>query len=79
MLWKQDKLAYRQLTAPVTIGDYVLVGDFEGYVHIISNLDGELIGRERVNKNGFHVQPQSQDDTVYIYGNGGHLVALKVN
>ena len=79
MLWKQDKLAYRKLTAPVSIGEYVLVGDFEGYVHIISQQDGELIGREKIDGDGFHVQPQVDGNTVYIYGNGGKLAALQIN
>ena len=79
MLWKQDKLAYRKLTAPVSIGEYVLVGDFEGYVHIISQQDGELIGREKIDGDGFHVQPQVDGNTVYIYGNGGNLAALQIN
>ena len=79
MLWKQDKLAYRKLTAPVTIGDYVLVGDFEGYVHILSQLDGSLVGREKINSDGFHVQPQVEGETVYIFGNGGSLAALRLN
>jgi outer membrane protein assembly factor BamB len=79
MLWKQDKLAYRQLTAPISIGDYILVGDFEGYVHVLSRLDGELVGREKVDSDGFHVQPQALGDTVYIYGKGGTIAALRFN
>ncbi len=79
MLWKQDKLAYRKLTAPVAIGDYILVGDFEGYVHLISQDDGALVGRKKIDDDGFHVQPQVEDDTVYIYGNSGKLAALQIN
>ncbi len=78
MLWKQDKLAYRKLTAPVSIGEYILVGDFEGYVHIISRIDGEIVGREKIDGDGFHVQPQVYDETIYIYGNGGTLAALRI-
>ncbi|MCN4143933.1 MAG: outer membrane protein assembly factor BamB [Thiohalomonas sp.] len=79
MLWKQDKLAYRQLTAPIAVGEYILVGDFEGYVHIISQTDGELVGREKIDGDGYHVQPQVDGNTVYIYGNGGKLAALQIN
>jgi len=79
MLWKQDKLAYRKLTAPVTLGDYVLVGDFEGYIHILAQSDGSLVGREKINSDGFHVQPQVEGETVYIFGNGGTLAALRLN
>ena len=44
-LWKQEKLAYRQLTRPTIIGDYIAVGDFEGYVHLLSRYDGHFIAR----------------------------------
>ncbi|NIR61597.1 MAG: outer membrane protein assembly factor BamB, partial [Gammaproteobacteria bacterium] len=32
-LWKQDKLPRRRVTAPVSFGEYVVVGDLDGYVH----------------------------------------------
>ena len=44
-LWKQEKLAYRRLTRPTIIGDYLAVGDFEGYVHLLSRYDGHFIAR----------------------------------
>lgn len=79
-LWKQDKLAYRKLTAPAVVGEYVIVGDYEGYVHILSQMDGGLVGREKIDSDGFHVQPLVDDSgTLYIYGNGGKLSALRVN
>ncbi len=77
-LWKQDKLAYRKLTAPVSVGDYLLVGDYEGYVHVLSQLDGSIVGRDRVDSDGFFVQPKISADVIYIYGNGGQLSALRV-
>ena len=77
-LWKQDKLAYRKLTAPVSVGEYLLVGDYDGYIHILSQLDGSIVGRDRVDSDGFFVQPQISADVIYIYGNGGQLSALRV-
>lgn len=44
-IWKQDKLAYRNLTRPTIIGEYLAVGDFEGYVHLLSKHDGRFIAR----------------------------------
>jgi len=44
-IWKQEKLAYRKLTRPTIIGDYLAVGDFEGYVHLLSRYDGHFIAR----------------------------------
>ena len=78
-LWKQDKLSHRKLTAPLSLGDYVIVGDYEGYIHIVSAEDGSLVGREKIDSDGFFVQPQVSDGVVYIYGNGGKLTALELS
>lgn len=43
--WRQDKLANRQLTAPLSLGKYVVVADVEGYVHLISSEDGSFAAR----------------------------------
>ena len=44
-VWKQDKLQYRRLTAPVVYNGRVVVGDGLGFLHVLSATDGELIGR----------------------------------
>lgn len=78
-VWKQDKLKQRALTAPVVIGNYVAVADFEGYVHLLSRTDGELVGRERADKKGVLAPLLVDGDTLYVYGNGGTLTAYKVS
>ncbi|HUL95038.1 MAG TPA: outer membrane protein assembly factor BamB [Usitatibacter sp.] len=44
-VWKQDKLKYRRLTAPVVLDGRVVVGDYQGYLHVLSPDNGDLIGR----------------------------------
>jgi outer membrane protein assembly factor BamB len=44
-VWKQDKLLYRRLTAPVAHEGRIVVGDLEGFVHVLASDNGELIGR----------------------------------
>ena len=44
-IWKQEKLEFRKLTRPTIIGDYIAVGDFEGYVHLLSRYDGHFVAR----------------------------------
>lgn len=44
-LWKNDQLFMRQASAPYVLEKYVVVGDFEGYVHVLSREDGGLIAR----------------------------------
>jgi outer membrane protein assembly factor BamB len=43
--WKQDRLSLRQLTAPVSQGRFVAVGDVEGYIHFLNREDGSFAGR----------------------------------
>ncbi|HEY4998753.1 MAG TPA: PQQ-binding-like beta-propeller repeat protein, partial [Usitatibacter sp.] len=44
-VWKQDKLQYRRLTSPAIVDGRVVVGDFEGYLHVLSADNGDIIGR----------------------------------
>jgi outer membrane protein assembly factor BamB len=49
--WRQDKLARRQVTAPLALGAWVVVADGEGYVHVLSADDGSFVARARVDSN----------------------------
>lgn len=46
--WRQDKLARRQVTAPLALGTWVVVADAEGYVHVLSADDGGFVARAKV-------------------------------
>jgi len=76
-LWKQKELHQRKLTAPAVYGNYVVVGDFEGYVHWLSTSDGRQLGRIKVADSEIDTKPVVVDDTVYVYANDGTLTALK--
>ncbi|MGD2082455.1 MAG: outer membrane protein assembly factor BamB [Chromatiales bacterium] len=77
-LWRQRNLDHRRLTAPAVLGDYVLVGDFEGYVHLLSREDGSLVGRTRVGEGPITVAPVVADGIVYVLGDEGDLAALRL-
>lgn len=77
-LWKQKDLHQRKLTAAVPYGNYVVVGDYEGYVHWLSVSDGRQLGRVKVSSEPIVVPPVVKDDKVYVYSKDGKLVALKV-
>jgi outer membrane protein assembly factor BamB len=46
--WRQDKLSRRQVTAPLALGDWVVVADREGVVHVLSAEDGSFVARASV-------------------------------
>ncbi|WP_163835102.1 outer membrane protein assembly factor BamB [Spartinivicinus ruber] len=77
-LWQQQDLENRKITAPTPISNYVVVGDFEGYVHYISQLEGQFAGRVKVDSSGIRTQPITDGVFVYIYSNDGDLTALEI-
>lgn len=44
-LWESDELAYRKLTNPVMIGNYIAVGDFDGVIHLFDPATGSIVSR----------------------------------
>ncbi|PSS58050.1 outer membrane protein assembly factor BamB [Pseudomonas sp. BBP2017] len=77
-LWSNDSLARRQLSAPEVFSSYVAVGDLEGYLHLLSQVDGRFVGRERIDSDGLRARPLVVGDTIYVYGNSGKLEALTI-
>jgi len=57
-LWKQEALARRWLTTPALQGDFVVVGDVEGYLHWIRASDGVIVGRDRLDRAPIRGTPQ---------------------
>ncbi len=78
VLWKQEKLQGRMLSAPAVMGDnYLLVGDFEGYLHWLSVDDGRLLARENFDLAAISMQPTVVDDVAYVFDVEGHLAAFQ--
>ncbi|WP_349431704.1 outer membrane protein assembly factor BamB [Methylomarinum sp. Ch1-1] len=77
-LWKQDALRFRRLTTPVAYDNFVVVGDFAGYVHWLAGSDGRQLGRTQVTEAAIEARPVVVDNTVYIYAKDGTLAAYKV-
>jgi len=78
-LWRQDQLQYRSLTAPVVFGEYVVVGDFEGYLHWLKQDNGEVVARMRGDSNGFSVRPVVAGDILISLGKDGDMNAFKLS
>ncbi len=75
--WKQDKLQARKVTAPVSIGDYVVVGDTKGYLHWMRHRDGKFVARYHAGKASITVPPLVVGDTLVAYNNHGKIVVLR--
>lgn len=76
--WQNTSLAYRGLSRPTPVGSYLAVGDREGYVHFMSQVDGEMVGRVEADDDGVRADMLSEDNILYVFGNSGDLIAYEI-
>lgn len=78
-LWKHEQLMYRKLTAPVSHGDYVVVADFEGFLHWLSKADGDFVARYQIDEEGVGIAPLVAGELLYSRSKRGKLEALTLD
>lgn len=78
-LWKQDKLTARQVTRPAVLDELVVAGDFEGYLHFMSQFDGHFVARVEMDDSGILVPPMTRGDKVFAISRDGRLAAYQVS
>jgi outer membrane protein assembly factor BamB len=61
-VWSQSALQGRFLNQPVKYENYVVVADFEGYVHVLAQVDGEMLGRLSVRPKPLHMTLPNQPE-----------------
>ncbi|MDO9216443.1 MAG: outer membrane protein assembly factor BamB [Lacisediminimonas sp.] len=74
-VWRNSKLQNRDLSAPVSIGRSVAVGDREGYVHFLSREDGAFLARTASDGSAI-VGMTVAGDNLIVQSRSGLLMAL---
>ena len=77
-LWKQDKLLGRYVSGPVVIGRYVAVGDFQGYVHVVSRDDGSFVARIATDGSPIVAPPQVLNNGILVQTVKGGVFAIAI-
>ena len=75
--WEQDGLRNRQLTSPIAFGNYLLVGDADGYLHVLAQSDGRFVARRKLDS-GLRSPMTEADGVVFVLTNSGRLEALRI-
>lgn len=76
-LWQQRELQYRNVTAPAVAGNYVLVGDSEGYLYWLDRDTGHFAAKLKLDGDGLYVAPVVTDNLIIIQTRSGRLIAFK--
>jgi outer membrane protein assembly factor BamB len=77
ILWQQDGLKRRGLSAPAVVGNAVVVGDFDGYLHWLDRDSGKFVAREHPGGERISLAPVAADGRVYVLDEGGKVVAYR--
>ncbi len=77
-LWKQDSLKQRQLSAPAGLRDHLVVGDNDGYVHVLAKVDGALVGRNKLRGGAVLQTKVVGDSQLLVLTQDGSLHSLKL-
>lgn len=71
VLWESEELAYRHLTNPVMIGNYIAVGDLDGVVHLFDPASGKIVSR--IQTKGALSSLQAQGSRLITQSNSGQV------
>ena len=77
VLWQQDGLKRRGLSAPAVDGKAIVVGDFEGYLHWLDRDSGKFVAREHPGGQRISATPLVADGLVFVVDDGGKVVAFR--
>ena len=78
-LWSQLSFTNRGVTGPVPFGNYVVIGDFEGYLHWLDQSTGEVVARHHVDSSGIHATPTVENNVLYSQARNGDLEAITIS
>ena len=76
--WKNDQLSMRDTVTPIAMGDFVMVGDFEGYLHGLSREDGSFAARIKLDGGAIKATPLELDKGLLVQTSGGDLYSLSI-
>ena len=75
--WTNDDYINRDLSNAVSYKGSLVVGDFEGYVHVIDTLNGKTIGRKKISRKPIK-SILSRSDSLYIIDEAFHLHSINI-
>lgn len=77
-VWRNEKLAHRNLSASSADGNFVAIGDGFGYVHFLSPTDGSFAARTATDGSPIRVAPTLAESAFVVQTEAGTVSAFAV-
>ena len=74
-VWENTQLTYRDVGESLAVGKVLLFGDAQGYVHALTQANGEIIARIRHDSNPISAAPIAVGGLILIQSQGGKIAA----
>jgi len=77
-VWKNDRLLQRNVAAPYALGNFVVAGDHEGYLHGLNREDGGFAARIKLDGSAILSAPVELDGGLLVQTRDGGLYSLSI-
>lgn len=77
--WRQAALRNRQVTEPAVLGDALVLGDFEGFVHVLSTENGAFMARLPVGGGVMRSPVQSTPQGALVQAGDSSVSLIRLN
>jgi len=77
-VWRQDKLSRREVSAPLSLGPVLVVGDAKGLVYLVSRDDGAIAGRFPTDGTAIASAPVAAGRMAIVQTTGGTIAAVEL-
>ncbi|MFA6062325.1 MAG: outer membrane protein assembly factor BamB [Gallionella sp.] len=78
-IWKNEQLILRETSAPYGLDGFVVVGDYEGYLHALNRDDGRFMARIKLDGSALSAAPVQMDDGMLVQTRKGSVYSLTIN
>ena len=78
-VWRQEKLARRDPSAPLSVGPALVVGDVQGFVYLLSRDDGAIAARFASDGTPVVSPAAAHERTAIVQTSGGTLLVVAID
>jgi len=76
--WSQTGLQHFSVSAPISVGPYVLVSEGDGGLYVLRKSDGEIVGKHSLGAKTIIGEPIVDSDVVYFLDSDGSLQSISI-
>jgi len=78
-VWKNTQLSLRKATAVYPLDDYLLLGDYEGYLHALKGEDGSFVARRPTDGDAIQTPAVTLGDGALVQTSDGDLYSVVIH